>query len=105
MGKCKDIYSEPITKKYGNHTVTVQHPILTSEEYRRRFENFKREAVRLVLAAERVNNEKAKENNSKSSKVSDLHINFQHSWPDCSDCISINQHDSHDSPGEYSTGR
>ena len=50
----KDVYGEPTIFKKGNFVARCYTPILTKEEYERRYERVKQAAVRLVLAHEKV---------------------------------------------------
>lgn len=52
-----DIYGEPEIITYKNIVATVYSPILTEEERKRRMEQIKKAAVRLVLSKE-VSNDK-----------------------------------------------
>ena len=52
-----DIYGEPTIVKRGNIVARCFTPILTEEEYNRRYERVKQAAVRLVLAQERAHKE------------------------------------------------
>ncbi len=47
-----DVYGEPEIIKKNNIVAIVYTPILTEQEYERRFEKFKKAAVRLVLSQE-----------------------------------------------------
>ena len=53
-----DIYGEPEIITYKNIVATVYSPILTEEERKRRMEQVKKAAVRLVLSKNEVNNGK-----------------------------------------------
>ena len=50
-----DVYGEPTIIKKGNIVARCFTPILTPEEYERRYERVKQAAVRLVLAQEEAN--------------------------------------------------
>lgn len=45
-----DTYYDPIVIQSGNMTISIRKPILTEEEYNRRFENLKNECGRFMRA-------------------------------------------------------
>ena len=48
-----DVYGEPTIFKKNNITARVYSPILTEEEYKRRMEEIKQAAIRLLLSKEK----------------------------------------------------